>query len=200
MARWAFPRRHNLAVSHLLELSFGRDRRYLSKASRTVNALLGGYALRGIFRYRCGEPFNVTLGRDVNDDGNASRDRPALVSGSLNRLYANGSQGRTQYLISAAEANARLGVPADVNDPTQTLRRNSFRVPSVIFYDASLIKRIPFGETTNLQFELNVFNLFNRAQFAAPIAALNSSRFGQIISTRPGTTPRQIQLGAKFTF
>jgi hypothetical protein len=56
----------------------------------------------------------------------------------------------------------------------------------------------------NVQFRLEVFNLFNRANFGVPnMIAFNSNgsrnaSFGRITET--STTARQIQLGVKLTF
>jgi hypothetical protein len=47
---------------------------------------------------------------------------------------------------------------------------------------------------------VNAFNVFNHANLAAPVANLGDTRFGQIVSTRAGTNPRQIQLGVRATF
>ena len=126
-------------------------------------------------------------------------DRPALITGSLSDLYARGSFGRTQYLLPRAEALTRLATPQSV-DPAQMIERNSFRAPRVMFYDVSLIKRFAVKENVNVSFEANFFNVFNRANFGAPISTLTNPRFGQITSTLVGTTPRQIQFGLKLAF
>jgi hypothetical protein len=55
-------------------------------------------------------------------------------------------------------------------------------------------------ESINVSFEANFFNIFNRANFGAPISTLTNPRFGQIASTLAGTNPRQIQFGLKLTF
>lgn len=57
--------------------------------------------------------------------------------------------------------------------------------------DLSLIKRIQTSETTNLNLEINFFNLFNRANFAAPVSTLSSPLFGRVTATRTGTNPRR---------
>ena len=57
------------------------------------------WSVAGILVARSGEPFSLRLGPDVNDDGNAFSDRPALVSGSIADLYAGTSGARTQYLL-----------------------------------------------------------------------------------------------------
>jgi hypothetical protein len=67
-------------------------------------------------------------------------------------------------------------------------------------YDLSLRRRLPLGRGAQLDLEVNAFNLFNRANFAAPIDVLSDARFGQIVRTKPGSNPRQMQIGAKVTF
>jgi hypothetical protein len=51
-----------------------------------------------------------------------------------------------------------------------------------------------------LQFRLETFNLFNRAQFFGPAAVngnVDSALFGQVVNAAP---PRLMQLALKFTF
>jgi len=194
---------HNLVISHVIELPFGRRRRLLSGANRVANAIVGGWSLAGIAQIRSGQPFTVTLGSDVNDDG-ATDDRPALLGGSLGAIYASGLD-KTQYLISRQDAQRLLGSPAPITDPFNNIGRNSFRAPRVRSYDISLIKRFAITEVVALGFELNAFNVFNQANFAAPVASLADSRFGLITSTLSGgqssaSNPRQLQLGLKLTF
>jgi hypothetical protein len=69
-----------------------------------------------------------------------------------------------------------------------------------MFYDLALIKRFALKEGVSLGFEANFFNIFNQANFGAPINTLTNPRFGQITSTLVGTTPRQIQFGLKLAF
>jgi hypothetical protein len=189
--------RHNLVVSHVLELPWGRGRRWLSNAHPVVDAIFGGWSWAGLFTARTGARFNVTLGRDVNDDG-ATNDRPALLVGSLDDLYSRGD--KTQYLLTQAEAATRLGVPANVIDPVAVIPRNVMHGPLITYYDASLIKRLAGPGRTTITAEINAFNLFNRANFRAPISDLSSGLFGRITGTAANTNPRQLQLGVKVTF
>jgi hypothetical protein len=55
-------------------------------------------------------------------------------------------------------------------------------------------------ESKSLQFRLEAFNAFNRAQFFGPQAVdgnISSGTFGQVVSA---AVPRLVQLAAKFTF
>lgn len=194
----SFDVRHQLVVSHVFDLPFGRGRQFLSNAGGVTNAMLGGWSLSGILLLRSGLPFTVTLGSDVNDDG-ARDDRPALLNGSLSSLYANGSNP-TQYLIPRTDALTRLGTPVPVTDPFLPIQRNAFHAQSVKAYDLSLIKRIAVTERVAVGLEVNAFNLFNHANFAAPISDLSNARFGQITGTLANSNPRQLQLGLKLNF
>lgn len=195
-ADWApadFDVRHSLVVSHLLDLPFRANRRWL-------NGLIAGWSIAGIFVARSGDPFSLRLGPDVNDDGNAFSDRPTLLTGSVDDLYAGSGADRTQYLVPKADADQRLGIPTPVTDPYAMMARNTLRSPWMRAYDASVRKRISAGVGRELSLELNAFNVFNWVNFAAPIQVLSDANFGRITQTRAGSNPRQIQFGAKLVF
>jgi hypothetical protein len=194
-----FDVRHNLTIAHLLELPVGRGRALLGNAEGVLNALLGDWSLNGLAVLRSGEPVNIVSGIDFNDDGDATSDRPALIGGSLNDMYRRGKGERTQYLITQTEALTLLATPATV-DPKAMIARNALRAPRVMFYDLSLLKRFVVKEPYKVSFEANFFNIFNRANFGAPINSLTNSRFGEITSNLSGANPRQIQFGLKLTF
>jgi hypothetical protein len=194
-----FDVRHNLTFTHVLELPVGRGRALLGGANGFVNAALGGWALSGLAVLRSGEPINIVRGVDFNDDGDVTADRPALVGGSLNDLYRRGAGERTQFLITQPEALTRLATPATI-DPRAMIPRNALRAPRVMFYDLALLKRFALGERYQVGFEANFFNVFNRANFGAPVSNLSNALFGRITGNLIGTNPRQIQFGLKLTF
>jgi hypothetical protein len=197
-ARSDFDVPHNFTLSYLYGLPFGTGHRF-ANGGGWASALAGGWSLSGITLVRSGAPVNVTWGSDINDDGDAASDRPALLSGSLSDLYAAGTS-RTQYLVTQTQALTVLGIPRPITDPSAAIGRNVLRAPAIINVDLALTKRISLAGRTALQLEANVFNVFNRAQLAAPVAVLSDPRFGQITSTLAGTTPRQMQFGARLTF
>jgi hypothetical protein len=194
-----FDVRQALTFSHVVELPFGRGRRWMNRGGTFVDAVAGGWNISGIVSVRSGLPFTPVLGSDVNDDGDATTDRPALVSGaSLSSLYNAG--GRTQFLLPQGAARERLGIPPDVTRPELAVRRSSLRGPWLQQYDVSLQKRVRITEALAVEIEANAFNVFNRANLDVPNANLSSAFFGQISSTFLGSTARQIQLGARLSF
>lgn len=60
-----FDIRHNLNANFLVELPFGRGRRFGSDVPSVVDGILGGFQLSGVFRYNSGQllgaPFDVGL-------------------------------------------------------------------------------------------------------------------------------------------
>jgi hypothetical protein len=194
-----FDVRHNLTIAHVLELPLGRGRALLGSANGVVNGLLGDWSLNGLAVLRSGEPVNIVSGIDFNDDGDAILDRPALIKGSLSEMYRRSKGDRTQYLVTQAEALTRLATPTTV-DPRAMIARNALRAPRIMFYDLSLLKRFAVKDRYYIGLEANFFNIFNRANFGAPINNLTNARFGEIAGNLSGANPRQIQFGLKLTF
>ena len=130
-----FDARHVLTFSYLTELPFGRGKPFLNGGNRLIRGAASGWSLAGVGMFRSGEPFNITWGRDIYDIGDSASARPALVSGPLSSLYANGTAGRTQYLISRTQALSQLGLPLPITDPFAATPRNSFHSPSLKNFD-----------------------------------------------------------------
>jgi hypothetical protein len=77
-------------------------------------------------------------------------------------------------------------------------RRGSLRGPGAYNVDLSLFKHFKLGETRELEFRAEAFNLFNHPQFTTPANTVDVAGFsGQITSSSPG---RELQLALKFTF
>jgi hypothetical protein len=58
-------------------------------------------------------------------------------------------------------------------------------------------KTTKLSERVSMQLRVEMFNIFNHAQFKTPDTNINDETFGQITSTYD---PRIIQFAARFTF
>jgi hypothetical protein len=195
-----FDIRHSLALSHVVEIPVGRGRRFGANLNRGLDAVVGGFSMAGVAVMRSALPVYLSAGVDYADVGITTSPRPALKQGSLSDLYAAGRLDKTQHFLPKADADQYLGIPANVVDPYAVTRRNELRGPFVKSYDVSLIKKFALGESRQLGFEANFFNVFNQAILGPPVAVLSDARFGRVTGTLGGSNPRQIQLGLKLAF
>jgi hypothetical protein len=238
-----FDVRHTFNISALYSLPFGRGRKYGHNANALSQALLGGWELGGIFNARSGIPINVLVTRNdilyrdsatglfysgpaagraavINTPrGGQSRNvrRPDLVPG-VNPFITDGG---LIYLNPAAFAAPLPGTFGN-------MERNAVHGPTFDQIDFFFAKQFHTGARSNVEFRLEIFNMFDTANFANPSGTLNAAipatpgqtntiqpgeaytaaaagpAFGRMTSTVGRTvglgTPRQVQLALRFQF
>ena len=235
-----FDVRHTFNLSALYAIPYGRGRQH--PATGVADAILGGWDIGGIINARSGLPINVLVTRpDVvyvdgaglvytnpaagrtavinTPGGGASRNirRPDLVPG-VDPFIQNGG---LIFLNPAAFAQPAPGTFGN-------LERNSIHGPNFHQVDFVASKHVPIGGIRNLEFRVEVFNVFNTANFASPAGTLPlvlpasstteanklqpgqpytaaaAGSFGQITSTVNKTvglgTQRQVQLAFRLNF
>ena len=83
------------------------------------------------------------------------------------------------------------------------VRRNSLRGPDLKTVDLSIFKNTTVGNQV-IQFRIEIFNLFDRVNFATPNYAALFDAGKRIPNatniTRTATSSRQVQFGLKFVF
>ncbi len=196
----AFDARNVFNANFIYELPIGAGKRYLSQ-NGFMRAVFGNWQISSIFIARTGFPANLTTS-GTGPDGNTNSQRPNLVPGQP--LYLTGgtfnaaafcTPGATDPLYPGGTCPAGFGdVP-----------RNFLRGPGFWQSDWALSKRFPVTEQLNIQFRAEMFNAFNRADFANPNGLISASDFGRIylpLNTTPiGIgTPRQFQFLLKLEF
>jgi len=201
-----FDTRHVINANFLFELPFGRGKKFGGGIGRAADALVGGWSIRGIFRWNSGQPISAPFDQaqwatNWNVQSNGTRIRP-IDSGQFRNtrnLFANAAQAFNSF------RNAR---------PGETGERNTFRLPGYSTLDMGLSKsfNMPWSENHKLQFRWEVFNVLNKQYFAAgnltrttfglPEDVENAtapSTFGQIFNGIQGT-PRRMQFGLRYSF
>ena len=172
--------------------------------------------MQGIVSLNTGGPLQINLGSganltDYNRDLARGQERASLRPGAdPNAVRADGRDPNqyfdpTNYIIHAA------GTYGDG-------ARNPLIGPGVATTDLSFHKNTALGETVNMEFRIEMFNIFNRANFGSrgmglnvfsgvsstldanrlPTSVTYSSSAGRINKT--GTTSRQLQLALRFVF
>jgi Carboxypeptidase regulatory-like domain/TonB dependent receptor len=215
---------HSLVFNYILELPFGKGRRFLNE-SGWVNRFVGGFQVTGIHRYRNGPALTPFI---------AGGQREFLqLAGYLGNLRPN-ITGQPFYTdIAAGGVNYRQLNPAAFsrpldfrNAPPFTLDGGTTVNPAYIAYysdpqrffgnaaptysdlraqpffteDFSIMKKTQITETTYFEIRAEFFNLFNRGRFGLANVNVDDVNFG--ISARNGDIfqPRRIQVGGRFVF
>ncbi len=187
-ARSGYDVRQRWVTSTLVELPFGRGRRFGDGVPAVVDALVGNWRLGGILTLESGLPATPNAGRDTTNIGTGAGNRPNLV-GDPNLP----SDERTVDRWFSTEAFAQPA-PFSFGDAG----RNIVEGPGIINIDVSLAKRFPMGASRSLEFRAEVFNAANHPIFGFPNINLVNAAYGRITGTRIDS--RQIQLALRFTF
>jgi carboxypeptidase family protein/TonB-dependent receptor-like protein len=194
-ADWA---RSDFDVRHIVSANFVWD-----LPGRDSSAWLGGWQINGIVTTRTGVPFTPALGAtNWSRSGNTSgEDRPNLRPGVNAENLIVGQSDR--WFDTSAFVLPAQGTFGDAG-------RNSLDGPNYAMTNISLVKNTKVGALGGggqLQLRFEMFNVFNRANFATPDRVVFAAAApgepplataGRI--TRTVTSSRQVQLGAKLLF
>jgi hypothetical protein len=161
------------------------------------SVLVNGWQLSGIVQASSGLPFHPVIGFDRAGDRQSDTDmqRPSWAPGFDASSAMTGDVN--QWFNPQAFVLPAAGTFGNV-------RRNSLRGPNLRAVDFSTFKnQVLFGKL--LQLRIEVFNLFNRANFNPPSNPTLFNTDGTYVSgsgriTTLATTPRQVQFGVKFVF
>ena len=188
-----FDRTHRFSFNFVYEVpSFGSGSKFLN-----------GWQISGFFQAQTGTPYTIfapepeiqtafqyaELTRGSGGLYRLGFGRPGLC-GSLDDLRRTGSDITEDAFDPSALCSA-LG-------QNGSLGRNVLRAPAQSRLDLGLMKSTRLSEDVALEFGWDIFNVFNRANFATPDYELGSPDFGRITSTVGG--PRVMQFRAKLKF
>ncbi|MDQ3254274.1 MAG: TonB-dependent receptor, partial [Acidobacteriota bacterium] len=151
----SFDRKHNFVLATVLELPFGRNKRFLSDAGRALNLIVGGFQFNTTTTIQSGLPFSVGYNRNDVTEGDTGPNRPDL-NGELR--YPGTREQFYDPTVFSRPAPGTFG----------NLRRNALRGPIYRQTNASLFKKFFINETTDLEFRIEAVNLFNFVNLGNP--------------------------------
>jgi len=200
-----FDRTHRFVLSYLWELptpSFARD----SNAGRL---LLGNWQLGGIITAMSGLPIDIVdtgAGSFYGLSGGTTvLARPNLVGSPFSNVPAGYYFNPLAFARPTVAAGAVIpssggaATAGAIGTDFGNVGRNLLRGPGQNNVDFSIFKRFPIGETKNIEFRTEFFNLFNHVNLANPLSDFNAgSSFGRI--TAASNNPRIIQFALKFNY
>jgi hypothetical protein len=189
-----------LVISYVLDLPFGKGRKYFTTAGGITDKMIGGWGVDGVTIFQRGFPLVFTNGQVNGTTLFGGGSRPNIVAG-CDATVPEGSNSRLAGWFRAACFSA----PADFEFGDEPRVDPRLRAAGIANFDFAVFKRTRFAdsERLGLEFRTEFFNLFNRTQFAAPntvCCSANNQNFGVVTATAAGTNPRLVQFALKFLF
>ena len=197
-----------LVISYVLDLPFGKGKRYFSSASGVLDKMVGGWAVDGVTIVQRGFPLVFTNGQANGTTLFGGGSRPNIMPGCDASVSGNTSSKLGDPNNPSAPRwfrTACFAAPVDFAFGDESRVDPRLRAQGISNFDFSLFKRTRIGveERFAIEFRTEFFNIFNRTQFAPPdttCCTTNNKNFGVITSTAPGTNPRLVQFALKFLF
>ena len=194
----AFDVPQRLVLAAVLDLPFGRGKKYASNVNGVADKLVSGWGIDTIVTFQRGFPIIIggcpgpLSNSGIPNTGCARPVRTALshlTSGSLN-------QRLTQWFDTSVFTKG-----TDFSYGTDSRTEPNIRTDGVKNFDFAFFKDTKFGPDQRLgaQFRAEFFNGFNHPQFNPPDSGCcGGSSFGRVSSQY--NLPRLIQFALRFTF
>jgi hypothetical protein len=174
-----------------------------------------GWQLGGVLQANTGLPFTPLIGGDPLGENSADPfDYPNRVTGPGCQSLVNPGNVKDYIKLNcftlptptpaiAALCTPFSSAPGTCQNLIGNAGRNEIVGPGFVNFDFSLVKNNYVRENFNIQFRAEFFNLFNRSNFASPVA--NDTLFDQTGApiggagaiTQTANASRQIQFGVK---
>ena len=138
---------------------------YEVPGSQHLKGLTGGWQVNSLLTFHGGAPFTVHASGDISGT-NEGNDRAVQIAPA--RVGYQGQSTTANWIDLSAFQNPAQGTFG-------TVRRNSFYAPGYSDVDLSVFKNTKITERVTVQFRAEMFNLFNRTNFAPPAFGYVSS-------------------------
>ncbi len=196
---------HRFAFSGILELPFGRGRRWGSQANPVVNALVGDWTVTAIASIQSGRPISFTdRARNIYFDGD-----PNALSASYSNDVAQPVFDISGFYFAdaAVQTNGVVDPTKQRNDQRIRLANNlryfphrigGLRSQALNEWQMSFVKRVNITSRVRGQVNIELLNAFNQTIFAAPTTDPTNANFGKV--TSQFNLPQSVQVAFKLLF
>jgi hypothetical protein len=197
---------HNLRVTYVYELPFGRGKAFGANMHPVLNAALGNWRVSAIHTYVSGTPLVINCAQNFFGAGQNGRCSfaPGVAEGTVPLLNPAWSSDKDVAFSVPYLNTAAFILPPNMTYGNTPRRMSYLRTPWTINEDFALLKDFNLTEKVNFELRASASNVFNRATLPGPQTTQNNSAFGMITVQANGTaqsnSPRNVQLGARISF
>jgi hypothetical protein len=193
---------HRLVLNPLIELPFGRDRKFGRDVNPFVNALIGDWNVSIQYQWQSGRPLdlnerNVYFNGDptqLKADYSGDPDQPVF---DISNFYFHDAAVQTNGVDDPAKQRADQRIRLGSNIRTLPSRWDGLRGPRFFNWDMSFVKGVDIGRV-RAQVHFELYNAFNNVFYNNPNLDPTTTEFGKVSSQN--NVPRNIQIGTKIVF
>ncbi|HVE58291.1 MAG TPA: TonB-dependent receptor [Pyrinomonadaceae bacterium] len=203
-------RPHRFTFSGIYELPIGRNRLIGKEWNSWVDGIFGGWQIQAVYEWQSGEPLqfgNIYYSGDPNElvnklgkkDEQGRRygiDIPAFDTNGFTVNYVNPTTGAVTVMVPGFANNYTSGSANTLR--SFPLTTGKFRNQRFLKFDVGLSKNFRIREGMKVQVRVEAINLLNSPYFSGLNLDPTNASFGFANTQRQ--PPRDIQIGAKFTF
>jgi hypothetical protein len=189
-----------LAISYVLDLPFGRGKKYMGSVSGVADKLVSGWGLDGVTVFQRGFPVKISYGQGTPLSSlglGIGGLRPNVVAGCNKSTSGSKAARLNEWFNTACFTPPGDYAFGDESRVDATLRQDGAKN-----FDFAIFKKTTIAERAGVEFRTEFFNLFNHPQFGPPngtcCLAPPNGNFGQVTNTI--NNPRLIQFALKFEF
>src|ERR1043166_3283206 len=164
-----YDRSHNLAITNIWDLPFGRGQRWASRKG-AISEIVSGWQVNNVVSVYSGSTFNVTGDCDAAWPGNSPTEID--IVGSPKRIADKSGFWYDPF------AFAEVFDPNNSGVCRQSLGNSGFnnlRGPRVFNWDFGLFRDFTIKERLHIQFRDEVFNFTNTPPFANPDSSIGDA-------------------------
>jgi hypothetical protein len=179
-------RPQRVTVNGLYQLPFGKGKMWLR--SGVASAILGDWVVASTWEYQSGDEIawpNIYYYGDMSQ-----------LASTLNNVNRSLSQW---FNTGAPFERNPSNQPASYSVRVFPLYINGVRGDKLLQTNANIHRNIKLWERTNLTLRMDMFNVFNRSQFADPDTNPNDTTFGKV-TTQTASQNRFIQIQGRIQF
>jgi hypothetical protein len=202
-----FDIRHQINSNFVLDIPFGRDKRFGAGMGPVLNGVFGNWGLSGIVRWHSGFPFPTSSGNGFSFPTNYFVNGPPTLKPGVPlpevRVNKDAPGGPNIFVDPVTAYDA-----FESTDSGYSGNRNVLHGPHYFAIDMGLHKSFRLSERSRIEFRAEAFNVTNRVNFDGRVNPLGTrgidfdldaqASFGKLRSL--AGTPRIVQFGLRYQF
>jgi hypothetical protein len=199
---------HRFVLNPIIELPFGRNRKFGKDVNRAVDALIGGWNVSLLWQWQSGRPLelmtNVAGVGNLYFSGDLSKlkmnytDDPNVPVFDISGFYFHDAAVMTNGVVDPAKQRADPRIRLERNLRYFPSRHTNLRGQVLNYVDMSFVKAVQISGRVRAQIHLELYNAFNQTFYGSPNIDPRTADFGKV--TSQDNVPRNIQIGTKITF